>query len=254
MPPVSLSKLSSFLDDEFNIAGIADDSFNGLQNSGLGTVSRVATAVDASLETFQLARAAGCQMLIVHHGLFWKNNLPSALSRTWKQRLSFLSQEQLSLYALHLPLDVHFKYGNNAVLCDVLGVANRKKFGEYRGLSLGFAGTLPKAMQASEFAKFLSQKIATPHTLLFGSKTIRKAGIVSGGGAFAIEEASERGLDALVTGEIKHSHFHLAKECEMNVFACGHYATEAFGPEAVGKLIEKKFKVETIFVDAPTGL
>ncbi len=254
MPSISLSKISSFLDNEFNIAGITDDSCNGLQNSGLETVNKVATAVDASLETFQLARAAGCQMLIVHHGLFWKNNLPSALSRTWKKRLSFLSQAQLSLYALHLPIDLHPVHGNNAQLFGALGLRQRREFGEYRGLPLGFEGTLPKAMQASEFAKMLSQKIAPPQSLLFGSKTIRKAGIVSGGGAFAIEEASERGLDALVTGELKHSHFHLARECGMNVFACGHYATEAFGPKAVGKLLEKKFKIPAVFVDAPTGL
>ncbi|MFA6049314.1 MAG: Nif3-like dinuclear metal center hexameric protein [Candidatus Micrarchaeia archaeon] len=251
---VALSRISSFLGKTFNVAGIQDDSCNGLQNSGLESVSKVATAVDASLQTFQAARAKGAQFLIVHHGLFWKYNLPKTLSPLWKKRLSFLSREGLSLYALHLPLDLHPVYGNNALLCDALGIGNRKGFGEYHDLHIGFSGSLPRVFSQKEFAQLLSQKIAKPQTLLFGSKKIRKIGLVSGGGAFAIEEAAEKGLDALVVGEFKHSHYHLAKECAMNVFACGHYETETYGVKAVGKLVEKKFSIPSVFVGAPTGL
>ncbi len=250
----SLSNIIAFLDREFKTRETQDDAYNGLQNSGAQRVQKIALAVDASLETFQLAQKAGAQMLIVHHGLYWKSNPPNMCSQIWKNRLLFLSQNSLSLYALHLPLDLHPALGNNAQICGALGLGNKKKFGEYRGIAIGFSGELGKTLSIPEFEKLLSQKIARPHSFLFGKKSIRTTGVVSGGGAYAIEEAAARGLDCMVTGEMKHSAQPLAKECGMNVFACGHYATETFGVKAVGKILERKFGVECKFVDAPTGL
>ena len=251
---IPLSRVCSFLDKTFNVAGIPDDSCNGLQSAGVEKVSKVATSVDASLQTFQAARAQGAQLLIVHHGLFWKNNLPKTISPLWKKRLSYLSREGLSLYALHLPLDLHPTYGNNALLAGLLGLGQRKKFGEYHDLHIGVSGNLPRAFSQKDFAQLLSQKIAKPQTLLFGSPKIKRVGIVSGGGAFAIEEAAETGLDALLVGEFKHSHSHLAKECAMNVFACGHYETETYGVTAVAGLVQKKFGIPAQFIEAKTGL
>jgi putative NIF3 family GTP cyclohydrolase 1 type 2 len=36
------------------------------------------------------------------------------------------------------------------------------------------------------------------------------------------------------------------------VFA-GHYATETVGVKALAKVLEKKFRVKTVFLDLPTG-
>ncbi|MFQ5405992.1 MAG: Nif3-like dinuclear metal center hexameric protein [Candidatus Micrarchaeia archaeon] len=250
-----LDSIARFLNKTFNVGQVEDSSFNGLQYSGANNVAKVALAVDACVQTFHLAKSQGCQMLVVHHGLFWKNCLPSKITGVWKKRLSFLSQSDLSLYALHLPLDMHPGFGNNALLCRQIGLKALKIFGNHNGQSVGFKGFLSKKLSVREFENLLKKKIGGERvSLRFGSKEILKVGVVSGGGAFAIEEAADEGLDAFITGEVKHSHYHLAKECGINVFALGHYDTETPGVSAVGKLLEKKFGVKTVFLDAPTGL
>ena len=48
---------------------------NGLQVEGTREISKIATAVSASLETLEAAREANVDALIVHHGLFWKGDV-----------------------------------------------------------------------------------------------------------------------------------------------------------------------------------
>ena len=66
------SWFNAFLKKE-DFAG--DPSLNGIQiqNSGPDSlpVTKVAFAVDACEATAKAAAAAGAQVLVVHHGLFW---------------------------------------------------------------------------------------------------------------------------------------------------------------------------------------
>src|SRR5690606_35866262 len=57
-------------------AGI-DSAINGLQVARKNReISRVAFAVDASMETFRRAVQARADLLFVHHGLFWGAQMP----------------------------------------------------------------------------------------------------------------------------------------------------------------------------------
>ena len=87
----------------------------------------------------------------------------------------------------------------------------------------------------------------------FGGEGILRAGAVSGRGAFAVEEAAEKGIDLLITGEAEHSAYHTAKELGVNVIFAGHYATETLGVKALMDVVEK-LGVEVEFIDVPTGL
>jgi putative NIF3 family GTP cyclohydrolase 1 type 2 len=40
----------------------------------------------------------------------------------------------------------------------------------------------------------------------------------------------------------------------MCIIIGGHYKTETVGVKNLGKLLEKKFKVKSFFIDAPTGM
>ena len=53
-----------------------DGAVNGLQVENTGTVTRIAAAVDASPATVRKAIAAGANLMIVHHGLFWGARQP----------------------------------------------------------------------------------------------------------------------------------------------------------------------------------
>jgi len=66
----------------------------------------------------------------------------------------------------------------------------------------------------------------------------------------------EKSIDVHVTGEIAEGSSALAKEAGFNIFVAGHYATEVFGVQELGKKIKEKFgdKLEVEFIDIPNIL
>ena len=101
----------------------------GLQVLGADEVAKIACGVSASLELFRRAAAAGAQLVIVHHGMFWRNE-PLWIDRRQRGRLEALFAADLTLLAYHLPLDAHPVLGNNALLAEALGVEVERPFGE----------------------------------------------------------------------------------------------------------------------------
>ena len=61
----------------------------------------------------------------------------------------------------------------------------------------------------------------------FGPNPLKIA-ILTGSGQSAFEEIEQIGADTFITGELKQHHFNLAQEQNLNVYTCGHYATETF--------------------------
>lgn len=82
--PKALKEIVRQCDTRLRTAEIQDydGAWNGLQVANLGTVTRLAAAVDANLATVKLAIAARADLLIVHHGLS-STTRPSA-ARTGK--------------------------------------------------------------------------------------------------------------------------------------------------------------------------
>ena len=246
--------LVTYLNDYLRVKTIKDDSNNGLQVEGAGEVTRLAFAVDASLAACQEAAEAGAQMLIVHHGLFWGK--PLMVTGIHYRRLKRLFEADLSLYGAHLPLDLHEKVGNNAVLARWLNLEEVTPFGEYQGAPVGMAGRLPATISLGDFAtqveKVLEEQII--QIWPFGPPDASRVGIVSGGAAFLLDQAAAAGVDVYLTGEVSHGSYHSAHELGLNVVFGGHYATETAGLKALAGHLADKFDLETVFLDLPTGV
>ena len=60
--------------------------------------------------------------------------------------------------------------------------------------------------------------------------------------------------DTLITGELKQHHFNIAQELKLNLFACGHYATETFGVNALAQEAANKFDLSYEFVSSECPL
>ena len=86
-----------------------DGAVNGLQAENRGGVSRITTAVDASLATIKLAAQSRADLLLVHHGLFWGKSHPWTGKRY--ELLRLLLESNLAVYSSHLPLDAHPRFG-----------------------------------------------------------------------------------------------------------------------------------------------
>lgn len=225
-----------------------DSSKNGLQvQPAQGEVKRVALAVDANLDTFQQAVAQQAQLLIVHHGLFWRD-IP-LITDLHYQRLRVLIENGVGLYACHLPLDAHPQIGHNAQIAAKLGLV------DLQPLDVGWQGNLPLTTHRAEVVKSLQIPLHQhQHFLPFGSENINHVGVLSGGGGAHqyINQAYKDGCDLYITGEISHTTVQFAREAKINVLAAGHYWTETFGLLALKEYFDLKTGLETVWIESPT--
>lgn len=265
---VPLADIVAYLDDYLRIAEVPDhpNAVNGLEVENDGTVDRIVAAVDGSARTADeadRAGGAGGTLLIVHHGMLWDGNVPVTGRRY--RRLRALMDNNVALYAAHIPLDVHPEVGNNVVLAERLGVRIDGWFGEYRGIQLGVYGHVPPALQSrsalrEELGRILDEERGAdersplPMMIPAGPEKIQRIGIITGAAGSMIGEASALGLDAFVTGEGNHHTWFDADELGINLCYAGHYATETLGVQALASHLSEQFDLPWEFHDHPTGL
>ena len=250
----SLNRTVEFLDSYLDIDAVKDSCWNGLQFEGKKEVRKIAYAVDAGIETFLKAASLKCDMIVVHHGHFWSNQNPSY--KNWnKKRLDILYNNNISLYACHLPLDRHRVVGNNAQIIKLLGGRITKEFLFQSGKNIGWIGSLKTQQTINQLVKTVKTKLnSDPKVLSFGKKKIKTVAVCSGGGGYGgFYEAMNEGVDLYLTGDAIEI-FYTAKDSEINVIFAGHHATETIGLQALKKVVDKKFKTDSVFIDLPTGL
>lgn len=241
--------IAAFLDRELRVSEFTDSSHNGLQVENTVGIRKICCGVDASLEFFHAARKRGADMVICHHGLSWGDSLKQITGLNYR-RLSFLIRNDMALYACHLPLDAHPKYGNNALICKALGLRELKPFGLYHGKKIGFSGRLVRPMRYDAFKELVRRTIGGRlQTMDFGKELIRSVAVVSGGAAGETDEAGRVGVDVFLSGEPALNAYLLAQEHGLNAVFAGHYATEVFGVRALAGLVSRKFKIPAEFVD-----
>ena len=218
----------------------------GLQVVGTDEVSKVAAGVSSSRELFDRAAAAGAQLLIVHHGLFWEND-PRVVDRQLRARLEALFAGDVNLAAYHLALDAHPEIGNNALLAGLIGIDERE-----RVLEWGFGGRLSSPATLDELAQRLEQATGQkPQVFDGGPQRIERAAVITGGAARLFPQIAAMGYDAFVTGEPAEPTLHTARELGTHFLAGGHYATETFGINALAEKLADRFDLEWEFLDLP---
>ena len=253
MAKARLDQIVRYCDQLLRTAAVKDyeRAANGLQVENSGEVTRVAAAVDASLATVKLAVAAGADLLLVHHGLFWGGAHPWTGQRY--ALLQTLLANNLAVYSSHLPLDVHPQLGNNIRLCAALGLKRLKPFFFDRGQFLGFKSNT--RVSRVELSRRLARATdAQPRVIPGGPIMCKRIGVVTGGAGSELSKAAAEGVDTFVTGEGPHWTYALAEDLGVNVLYGGHYATETFGVKALADHLAKRFKLSRVFLDYPTGL
>ncbi len=231
-----------------------DIAMNGLQVAGPDIdVRKVAFAVDASMESFKRASAEGAELLFVHHGLYWGR--PVAITGGHYERVKYLVDNGLALYAVHLPLDAHPELGNNAGLARQLGLVDPSPFGRYKGIEIGIRGRLSKRGKVAEIAdRLCAGRSRCLGILPFGAELVESVGIVSGGAPESVYEAIDKGLDLFLTGDASHEIYHISLEAGINVIFGGHYNTETWGIRKLAEHTGCTLGLDTLLLDIPTGL
>jgi len=240
-----LQDLVDYCDQRTRRAAFKDapGAFNGLQVANDGRVTKIGAAVDAGVVPFQKAVAAGVDFLIVHHGMYW--DMPRPLTGPVYGRVAALVRGNCALYSNHLPIDAHPEIGNNALIAHQLGLTPIRGFlpREEENIGLIAAGTGRDALR-EKLKKLYSRVIA----LEFGSAQPAEIAFCSGSGNSAVPELKSEGVDTLVTGELREEWFNVAQEQRLNLYLCGHYATEVHGVKALAAELAGKFGLPWSFI------
>lgn len=254
---ISRNEIITYIENLLDLRSYSDSSYNGLQFEGADKITKIVTSVDASIDLFTKAKEEKANMVLVHHGLFWKGKELTRIDRCTRQILRVLDEANINLIALHLPLDAHNEYGNNAIICKLLGLSITGRFAEYHGQKIGYIGKFDKPIHITEFLNLCKQKIGkVQNHLNFGKDEIQNIGVVSGGGWDSVNDPMVYigNVDLIITGEIIHPAYHACKIRKIHMVAFGHYQTEIFGVKALGEHLAQNFGVEHKFVDIPTNL
>jgi dinuclear metal center YbgI/SA1388 family protein len=247
-------RIIEFLDEFLDVDGFDDYGPNGLQVPGAAEVELVVTGVSAQRELFTRAAEAGAQLVITHHGLFWDFH-PRTVSPAMRRRLEILFESDISLAGYHLPLDAHPEVGNNALICDALGLERGESFGEHQGRKIGFVGRSPEGLAFTELRERCERVFGRPPFIWDGGpESVHTVGVLSGGAASTLAEAITSGLDAFLTGEPAEHVMADALENHVHFIAAGHYATETFGVRRLGELVAERFGISHRFVDVPNPI
>ncbi|MDB6169221.1 MAG: hypothetical protein JWM88_2085 [Verrucomicrobia bacterium] len=241
-----LTDVVAYCDQRTRRAAFKDfpGAFNGLQLANPGRVSRIGAAVDAGVVPFRRAVAAGIDFLIVHHGMYW--DMPRPLTGPAYARVATLVEGGCALYSNHLPLDAHPKIGNNALLARQLGLRPKRGFMPHDGGDIGCIA--PNRLSREILRTRLEALYPRVIAIECGSATPREIAFCSGSGNSAVPELVAAGVDTLVTGELREEHFNRAEEEKLNLYLCGHYATEVHGVKALAAELSRKFRLPWEFI------
>ena len=226
-------------------------SENGLQIENDGQITKIGAAVDGGLIPFQKAVEAGVDFLIVHHGIFWTPPIP--ITSHHYKKLKYAFDNNLAVYGAHLPLDAHPEIGNNAILTQKLGMTVEKTFLNYEGQDIGI---IARPAHGFSVVKSRLQELFpnTYKSIEFGSQDPERVAILTGSGAGAVSYLRANGVDTLITGELKQNHYNQAQEESLNLYPCGHYATETFGVCALAERLARHLEIPWTFIESDCPL
>jgi dinuclear metal center YbgI/SA1388 family protein len=243
-------ELEKYLEQLLKPSQIRDYAPNGLQVQGCEKITKIITGVTASQALINRAIDENANAIIVHHGYFWKNE--SYVIRGMKhQRIKALLDNDINLFAYHLPLDIHPILGNNAQLAKLLAINVTGPLELGNDLSVAIQGELSAACSGSTLAQKINEKLNRTclHIAPPSNKKIKTIAWCTGGGQDYIELAAEQAIDAFISGEVSEKTTHIAHEMDIHFFAAGHHATERYGVKALGEYIAKEHDIDVVFVD-----
>lgn len=257
-------ELTSFIEstldkDLLAKAAQVDENANGVQISGADEVTKIALGVTANLNFLKEAVAAHAEFCIFHHGLPLASRFISGakLNRSQQVLLKYVFTHDLTIAGYHFTLDAHTKLGNNATIIRQLGAKRLEiPYSEGWGWIAEFARPTPVTKLADQLAEITSHDVFAVYG---GKDLIKRIAVCSGNGkplAQDLHAIAQHKVDLLVSGEIGEGDPAIAKQAEFNYFSAGHYATEVFGVQELGKIIKAHFKnkLEVEFIDIPNPL
>jgi dinuclear metal center YbgI/SA1388 family protein len=217
----------------------------GLQVVGADEVTLLLCGVSSSRLLFDHAAEIGAEMVLVHHGLFWRNE-PLVVDARLRGRLEALFRANASLLSYHLALDAHETLGNAAQLARRIGATPAGPFG-----GVGLACTLDGVSIDEVTTRVRDALDREPLVFPYGPARIERIAVSTGAAGYDLIRAAHEGFDALLTGEPEEPNLATARELGIHLIAAGHHATERFGVQALAADLAETFALEWRYHEIP---
>ncbi len=126
---INNKELEKYINNYLNIAKFEDYCPNGLQIEGRSDIGKIISGVSANQDLIDQAIDEKADAILVHHGFFWKGE-EQVLTGIKKNRIKALLENDINLFAYHLPLDAHPIVGNNIQLALRFNIQNPQPIGD----------------------------------------------------------------------------------------------------------------------------
>ncbi len=201
-------------------------------------VKRIIVTLDITRDVVFEAIAQNCELIVSHHPVIF-NPLKKINSDSV---VHLLVKNNINVISAHTNLDLADKIGVNATLAKKLSLNGIKYLSYEDGLPIALYGSLERTLNADEFATYVKKSLGCKFVKYYASnKEIHTVGFCCGGGSEFIKDAIKQGLDAYVSGDIKHHEFVLAKDSGVTLVDAGHFATEDIAMQPLAEFIKTSF-------------
>lgn len=243
---VKINELTHYTQQLMQVTRFKDYCPNGLQVEGRDEINKIVTGVTASMVLLEAAHKAGADLVLVHHGYFWRNETPEIVGIK-QRRIKFLLTHGINLMAYHLPLDAHEVLGNNVQLGNLLGFKAQNYIGSENLIAYA---ELETEMSLSQVVSLLELRLDR-QVIAIGEleRMVKKVAWCTGAAQGYMEQAIALGVDLYISGEISEQTTHQSLESGVAYICAGHHATERYGIQALGSHLAEKFNLAHEFID-----
>jgi len=232
---MTVNDVYNYLNNLFPVSTAMDFDNPGLLVGNKNcTVTKAIIALDCTLETVEFAVKNKANLIITHHPVIF-----SPIKNVLKGSVVYeLISNDISVISMHTNLDIG-ENGVNDCLARKIGLDKISPYLTQDKYLLKYGVVSP--ISPESFAKRVSERLNTPIKYIDGGKPIQRVLICSGSGGDFIEEAINYGFDALVTADVKHHHFLMAKDNGVSLYDAGHYSSEDIIVDELNAMLSSEF-------------
>ena len=218
------------------------------------TVKKILVALDPFASVIQEAIREGCDLIVTHHPLIFRDHLMAVNEDTQTgENLLTLMEHGIAAINAHTNLDLA-PGGVNDVLAATLGLQNiqlvRPEGTDEAGNPYGLLRWGEVESQSLEhFLAHVKQALGCQGLrYVNGGKPVRNVAVGGGSCADCMDQAIAAGCDTFVTSDIKYNQFRTAFELGLNIIDAGHFHTENPTMPILAQKLQAAFPdVEVVF-------
>lgn len=229
---------------------------DGFDNSGLlvgsmeATVSKIAVCLDITRKTAEEAAMRGAELIVSHHPLIFHKLAAVEVYNP----INILIKNDINAICAHTNVDMA-KGGISDMMLELLEFKGEAKVLEpvhKDGTGYGRIVELDFVAEASALAAACKTAFHCSTVRYYDSgRVIKRVGVCSGAGGSEtdVANAAQKGCDALITGDVKHSGFIEAMNRGITVIDAGHFHTENIICGKLSAELESALGIEAFICD-----